>query len=221
MWVVWLAAAMVGSALTLASFVKVLHAVFLRKASAGLDPAGIREVSACMWAPVATLAAACVVFGVAAHRIPLRFLIAPAVPGRMELFGIWQPGPATAALATAFLLGLLACLCAMRRKARECETYIGGEVLASTHISGVTVGTERDVEVTGVDFYRTIQELPALSFFYRLAEKKVFDAYDAGSRAVFYFVEALRSVHTGVLPMYLTWVIAGLLILIYALAKTG
>jgi formate hydrogenlyase subunit 3/multisubunit Na+/H+ antiporter MnhD subunit len=210
-WVVWLVAAMLGSALTLASFAKVLHAVFLCKPTAGVERANVREASPAMGLPMLLLAAVCVAFGVASYRLPLRFLVAPAVPESLEFSGVWWGGTATLALGAAVLLGLVVYLLTSVRKARACETYAGGEVLAATHLAGVTGGPERHVEVTGVDFYRTVQELPGLGALYRLAERKVFDLYDVGSGILFYFVEALRRAHTGVLPLYLTWVLAGLL----------
>ena len=44
MWIIWLVAAMLGSALTLAAFVKMLHATFLCKPAPELAERSVREV---------------------------------------------------------------------------------------------------------------------------------------------------------------------------------
>jgi len=217
MWIVWLVTAMLGSALTLASFAKLLHAVYLCKRSPELEGKDIREVSPLMWIPMGLLALTCIVFGIAAYRLPLKHLIAPAVgvDVREMLVGTWWAGPATVMLVVAFAAGLLIyVLCKVHAGGRrECRTYIGGELMDDTYISGAPSGPA-DVEVTGVDFYRTIQDLWPFRPIYKAAEKKLFDIYDVGKGFLFYLIELLRKAHTGLLPMYLTWVVAGLLILL-------
>lgn len=209
MWIIWLVAAMLGSALTLASFVKVLHAVFLCKRSPELEKKKIREVGFSMWAPAVLLALVCILFGVAVYSLPIKHFIGPAVakfnPG--SLLGIWYAGPATIMLVSAFVLGLIIYLITTARKPRECETYIGGEVLKT------------DVQVTAVDSYRTVQNMDLLRPVYDAAQAKMLDTYDVGQRVVFYFVKALRAAHTGILSTYLTWVLAGLMVLIFVLRK--
>lgn len=219
LWTIWLTAAMIGSAMTLASFVKLLHATFLCKPSAKLRDAEIHEVGFAMWLPMLVLAFICVVFGVAAYRLPLELFIAPVAKIEIStaLVGTWFAGPATLMLAVAFLSGLLVywlTRASALSPVRECETYVGGESLEDTYISdGGSAELESSVEVTGVDFYRTVQNLWPLGAIYRAAGRKFFDLYDVGTKVLFYFVEALRKAHTGQLPMYLTWVLAGLLAL--------
>ena len=221
LWIVWLVAAMLGSALTLASFVKVLHATFLSKPSPELEKKEIREVEPSMWLPGALLAALCILFGVVAYGLPLKYFIGPAVAGLdlAKLPGVWYAGPATLALVAAFVLGLILYFLSTVRNLRETETYIGGELIDKTYIKGVGPDEARHVEVTGVDFYRTVQDMMPFKSIYKAAQKKYFDIYDVGTRVLFYFVEILRGAHVGRLPMYLTWVLAGLLALIFVLGK--
>ena len=221
LWIVWLAAAILGSALTLASFAKILHATFLCKPSPELEKKEIREVGPSMWLPVTVLAALCILFGVLAYRLPIKYFIGPAVAGLdlAKLPGIWYAAPATLALVAAFVLGLILYFLSTVRTLRETETYIGGELMDETYIKGLSPDEARHVEVTGVDFYRTVQELMPLKSIYKAAQGKWFDLYDVGTRTLFYFVEALRSAHAGRLPLYLTWVLAGLLALIFVLGK--
>ena len=82
-------------------------------------------------------------------------------------------------------------------------------------------GSVENVEVTGVDFYKTVETLAPMQAIYGAARKKLFDIYDVGGKATFFFVEILRRAHGGLLPMYLTWVLAGLLILLWMLFSGG
>ena len=66
LWIIWLLAAMFGSALTLASFIKLMHSVYLGQGS-GERPQ-VKEVPWMMWLPSITLAALCVIFGVFAMQ---------------------------------------------------------------------------------------------------------------------------------------------------------
>ncbi len=209
LWVIWLVAAMLGSALTLASFVKILHAVFLRKPSPEVAAKKISEVGITMWLPMVSLAVLCLIFGIFALRLPLKHFILPAVGDTVSFVGVWWSGPATVMLVVGVILGFVIYFLTTVRKARECETYIGGEILDTVYISDEPVGKERNIDITGVDFYRNIQKIKPLNQIYKLAEKKVFDIYVVGTGFVFYFVEILRKAHNGVLPVYLTYYIAG------------
>jgi len=219
-WVVWLAIAMLGSALTLASFVKVLHATFLCKPSVEIQKMKIRENHISMLIPLVVLAVLCVVFGVFAFQIPLGQMIFPVV--QVDVPGVWWAGPATLLLVLAFIVGLILYLLTMRGgKLRRVRTYIGGEKIQDVYISGDKQGEQRHVEVTGVDFYNTIEQLPGLQRFYALTRKRVFDIYDFLRRGSNYFIQMLRSLHTGILPVYLRWFVAGLLLVVWVVTETG
>jgi len=219
-WIVWLAVAMLGSALTLASFVKVLHATFLCKPSVEIRKMTIRENHASMLIPLVVLAVLCVLFGVFAFQLPLGLLIFPLV--QVDVPGVWWAGPATLLLLIAFTVGLVVYLLTMRGgKLRRTSTYIGGEKMQDVYISGDEQGAQRHVEVTGVDFYNSIEQLPGLQRFYTLTRKRVFDIYDFLRRASSYVTGMLRSLHTGILPSYLRWFVAGLLLVVWVVTETG
>ncbi len=217
-WPIWLVAAMFGSALTLASFAKVLHAVFLRKPTSADVAAKAVEVRPTMWAPPLFLAGLCVLFGVLWYGVPFRNIIEPAVGAPVRFSGIWLGGTATVLLVLAFAVGAVAYALSSARRPRACRTYIGGEDLAEADIPGEVSGADgRDVEVSGADFYRTVEDMTPFKAFYESARAKLFDVYDVGTNVLFYFVEALRAAHTGRLLSYLTWFLAGFLLIAWLL----
>ncbi len=202
LWIIWLVAAMFGSALTLASFMKLIHSVFLGSSSTTTpSPEPKRkEVSFAMWFPMAVLAGLCVIFGVFAYKVPLKNLILPAVPG-VSFLGFWSPGLATLLIIIGIVLGVIIYWLGRIKGLRTDTAYVGGEIIP------------QDSRVTGVDFYDTIRDLATLKGIYRKSEKKLFDIYDQGTRFVFFFIRGLRKIHSGVLSTYLFWSLFGMLIL--------
>ena len=223
-WIVWLAVAMLGSALTLASFVKVLHATFLCKPSpeiqATAGSVGISENKRSMLLPMVVLAALCVIFGVFAFQVPLGLLIFPVV--EVDVPGVWWAGLATMLIVGSIVVGLLVYWLTMRGgKLRRVRTYIGGELLQDVYVSGEETGPGRHIEVTGVDFYNTIEQLPVLQRLYTLARAKAFDLYDLFQKGVDYVIQILRSLHTGILPTYLRWFVVGLVVVVWVVTQSG
>ncbi|MFQ5836216.1 MAG: proton-conducting transporter membrane subunit, partial [bacterium] len=82
LWILWLLAAMFGSALTLASFMKLIHATFLGTSS-NSSPEDVssspKEVGLSMSIPMVILASSCVIFGIFAYHLPLRLFILASV----------------------------------------------------------------------------------------------------------------------------------------------
>jgi len=209
LWIVWLVAAMFGSALTLASFMKLIHAVFLGQPSSESGVAGkvLRDVGPSMWIPQGFLALLCVIFGVFAYQIPLKIFILPSLGGEVEFSGVWNAGLATVLIVIGIIIGMIIYFLGKATKTRETESFIGGEFLEK----------HPDMRVSGTEFYNTIQEIGILKTIYGLAEKKVFDFYNVGRRIAFVFVRILRYIHNGVLPTYMAWCLLGMIILFYAL----
>jgi NADH:ubiquinone oxidoreductase subunit 5 (subunit L)/multisubunit Na+/H+ antiporter MnhA subunit len=219
-WILWLVTAMFGSALTLAGMVKVLHATFLCKPAPDIARRSVREAPLSMLLPMAVLAAACIVFGVFAYAIPLELLIFPAV--RAEVPGVWWAGPATVLVLAAIGLGALVYAATMTGgRLRRSETYIGGERLDEVYIRDTKPGPARHVEVTGADFYNAVERLPGARQLFALGRRKLFDIYEVGAASAAYLAAVLRGIHTGALPLYLTWILAGLLVVIYAMTTIG
>jgi formate hydrogenlyase subunit 3/multisubunit Na+/H+ antiporter MnhD subunit len=203
---VFLVAAMFGSALTLASFVKALYAVFLGPPSR-LTRGTAREAPVLMAVPPVLLASLCVLFGVW-YRFPLDAFIVPAVGATVGIFGVWDASLAAVLIAVALLAGAMVYLFGrMWRKARVADPFVGGE----------RVPVER-LRVSATRFYDTIRDLKLLRPLYRGQERGSFDPYVLLGKAGAGITWVLRRIHNGILPWYLAWSLLGILVLIAVLA---
>ena len=169
LWVFCLAAAMFGSGLTLASFIKLIHAIFLGQKADGKENSKKDEVSWQMWVPVVALAILCIAFGVFAYQIPLRFFIKPALGAGFEFIGKWQSLKATLFLFAGLLIGLVIYLLGNFKSVRVSDPYIGGEPL------------EKDMRLSGTEFYNTVKEYGVFGAFF-LGLKIMFRERDAFRR---------------------------------------
>lgn len=209
LWPIWLIAAIFGSALTLASFMKLIHTTFLGQKSKDISQKkDIKEVGFSMWLPMSSLAILCLVFGVFAYRIPLKNFIAPALSNKMIYYpGLWTPTVATALILVGIVVGLLIYFFSNIKSAREDEPFVGG-----TSVS-------KDMRISGIEFYHTIKDIPIIGFLYKKSEKGLFDLYEQGKNAVFFFAGRLQRLHNGILPTYMAWCLLGMAILFYFLLR--
>jgi NADH-quinone oxidoreductase subunit L len=213
---VFMIAAMLGSTLTLMSFLKITFATFM-----GGTKEAFRETREAPWTmtvPMLVIAAGCILFGVY-NQLPIRLFIEPVITAANGPFAeehvelahhAWQVTWVTI-LAMGFLV--LAVLAFFLGKART------------------------RAAVSAVDY---IHHAPVLRSFYDWSEKRYFDIYEQGvrfltwlARIVFRFLErgvdwliegaaglavlvgqGLRRAHTGLLAMYLSWLVTGLLFLL-------
>lgn len=208
LWIIWLAAAMFGSALTLASFMKLIHAVFLGQQSEEVSEKEIKEVSWIMWIPMAILAFLCLATGIFAGLLVLEPFIIPVI-GQLRYLGFWDPVLATLLILVGLFAGGIIYLLGRPGAVRESDTYVGGEILEKGH------------EVSGADFYKTVQDMGFIKTCYGLAEKKMFDVYEVGKKLVFGISRIFQVLHTGVLPFYLIWCLIGMAALLFVFFGGG
>lgn len=160
----YLVCAMLGSVLTLASFLKLLHAVFLGRRPAHL--AKVRDVPITMWLPTVLLALACVAFGVFYRQIPLNGLVLPALPFHGSgLAGIWQPEVATSLLLAGLGLGAVIYLLGTAGRPVSGRTFVGGESIAD----------EEESRVPGTAFYSPVKKLPVVGELLDFGGRGAFD----------------------------------------------
>lgn len=237
-WPLFLIVAMFGSALTLASFVKVLHSVFLgQKPKESAKP---KEVEFSMKVPMVILAFLCVFFGIFA-QIPLKYFIGPVLGARfsgfgeaIHLSGVWSPTLATLLLVFSLLCGVVLYRFGNIKSVKEGDIFVGGEPIDSD-----------EVRVSGTHFYDTIESTGFLPILYAKGRSGRFDIYERGrsvmrvlslvlyrgvDRTIERFYEGiriislessqlLRKAHTGILTTYFIWFIVGLAVLMLILVK--
>lgn len=203
-WIIWLLAAMFGSALTLASFIKIIHAAFLGQGSEETEKA--KEVSWQMWLPMTVLAALCLLFGLFAYGLPLDYLVLPAVSG-LNYDGFWNPLLATCLILVALIFGFL--FYYLKNQGERPVTkaiYVGGEIFE-----------EKAMKVSGIDFYNSVKEMGPLPGWYRMAEKRNFDLYEITKNFSLKISQFLSWMHNGLLHTYLAWLFLGMIILLLIL----
>jgi hypothetical protein len=90
------------------------------------------------------------------------------------------------------------------KNTRSVSTWICGEVQDND-----------DIIIPGTHFYKTVSSMGGLKQLYQQQDKGHFDAYDQSAKCGF----GLRWLHCGILPVYLTWVTLGLLVILFLICK--
>jgi multicomponent Na+:H+ antiporter subunit A len=202
----WLLACIIiavfGSALTLASFMKFLHAAFL-----GRQPdiyKDVKEAPVNQWLATGTLSTLCIVFGILAVALPLKYFIYPTVEASgmqiPEFLGLYNPIIIIILFIVAFFIGLL--IYGLTAKVRYDDVYVGG-----------MPGLEK-FHIAGTEFYNEVRNFTLLKSIYNFAEKKYFDLYEVGKEFTFSFSRYLQKAHPGQLQLYVLYIVIGLLIMI-------
>jgi formate hydrogenlyase subunit 3/multisubunit Na+/H+ antiporter MnhD subunit len=199
LWVIWLALAVLGSALTLASFIKFIGGVFLSRRKPAFEK--IREVPVLMWLPLIILALFCIVFGIIATNVIVPKLFMP-VSGEFQFTGFWNSSFVSLLVLISIVLGIVIYLATSLKKFRTEDSFIGGEKI------------QDQTSFPTPEFYKTITEIGFFSWMYKKAEKKWFDIYDISKNFILWVSHQLSEAHTGVLPAYVIWVFAGLIIML-------
>jgi len=199
LWILWLGLAVLGSALTLASFIKFIGGIFLSRRKPEFEQ--VREVPAAMWIPLAILALFCIGFGVFATGYVVPKLFMP-VTGEFQFMGFWNSSFVSLLVLISLVLGLIIYLALNLKKFRREDSFIGGEKF------------QAQTSYATPEFYKTISEFGFFAWIYRKAEEKWFDIYDLSKKFVLWVSHLLSEAHGGVLPGYIIWVFAGLIIML-------
>lgn len=199
LWVLWLGLAVLGSALTLASFIKFIGGIFLSRSLPEFDK--VKEVPVLMWLPLAILTLFCIGFGIFATPYVVPKLFMP-VTGEFQFTGFWNSSMVSLLVILSLLAGILIYFALNIKKFRREDSFIGGEIFH---------------EKTGYatpEFYKTITEFRFFSWIYKKAEEKWFDIYDLSKKFVLWVSHLFSEAHTGVLSGYIIWACAGLIIML-------
>jgi multicomponent Na+:H+ antiporter subunit A len=154
-----------------------------------------------MYLPMVILALLCVVFGVAATNLIVPKLFMP-VSGKFQFTGFWDSTFVSFLVIISFVLGILIYLASGIKKFRIDDSFIGGEK------------TQDQSSYPAPEYYKTIGEFGFFSWMYKKAEEKWFDIYDLAKQFVLWVSHQFSEAHTGVLPGYILWVFAGLIIML-------
>jgi formate hydrogenlyase subunit 3/multisubunit Na+/H+ antiporter MnhD subunit len=191
--------AIFGSALTLASFMKFIHSIFLSRRPEKL--AHIHEAPFNQWLATVILSLLCIGFGIFAKELPLKHFILPVMnQSGLNLLGSYNPLLLLGLFGLALIIGLM--IYWLTRKVRFDEIYLGG-MEALEHF-----------RVTGTNFYNEIRNMKPLKGIYNSAEKKHLDIYDLSRRFSLAIAKIFSEVHNGQLLFYNLWLVLGLLILL-------
>ncbi len=201
-WIIWLACAMFGSALTVASFMKLLHSVFMGRPAK--DFSFVKESGINILIPIAILALLCCVFGIFAFSVPLAVFIIPSIGKTIAYWGIWNPALATVLIALGIILGALVYFLLKPGVFRTVGAFVGGE------------DVEKLDRVSGAEFYDTIKDIKPLAVLYKNEEAGTLDIYTLGGRAVCFFTGRLQRLHNGILSTYLVWCLIGMMVMFLA-----
>jgi formate hydrogenlyase subunit 3/multisubunit Na+/H+ antiporter MnhD subunit len=163
----FLLAAMFGSALTLASFMKLMHSIFW-----GERPLTLKRVSEAgfpLVLPGVVLSFFVLLFGVF-YTWVLKNLIQPILaPAGLEIIipGIWQSSLAVILLLLSLLVGWTFYLASRGRKLTRADIFVGGE---DPNNAGF--------RVPGTQFYSPIKTMPGLEKIFHLGEEGSFDLFN-------------------------------------------
>jgi len=199
LWVIWLGLAVLGSALTLASFIKFIGGIFLSRRKPALE--NVKEVPVLMWLPMAILALFCIGFGVFATNYVVPKLFMP-VTGEFQFMGFWNSSLVSLLVIISLTLGIILYLALNLKKFRSEDSFIGGERF------------QEQTSYATPEFYKTLGEFRFFSWVYQKAEEKWFDIYDLSKKFVFWLSHLFSEAHTGVLSGYIIWACAGLIIML-------
>ncbi len=216
--------AIFGSVLTLASFIKLIHSVYM-----GSTPDNLRNVKAPGFGltfPPLLLSIICIIFGLAPGLPVSRIaqVTGLTISGTVNTFWIsfkgslWQPMIAFGFIVLGVIITYIYYASGKALKARRDRSFIGG--IKPGTIAGYHKFTNEAIRVPGTGFYENIKELPVLKTILPDAEKGAFDPYSYINKiGYFILVKPLKLLHNGILSAYLSWAILGLVIILIVLVK--
>lgn len=197
---IFLLVAMFGSALTLASFMKLLYSMFW-----GDKPAELGEVKESPWTittPIFILGLLAIGFGVF-YQWPVTTLLTPIldIGTQVSVIGLWDSSLATILLFASLLVGLVIYWAGRPRRSLEADVFLGGETL-----------DPEVYRVPGTHFYGPVKNMDGLRQAYTMADRGDFDLYMQGahltkraSNWVYQYIDqALADFYQEVIPALLS-----------------
>lgn len=222
-----LVAAVFGSALTVASFVKIIYAAFLSPKPPGKAGAPPVKESFLMAAPMVVLALACVALGLypqpvvhtalmpiveSVHPTAERVVDTAGMSLQVGKSGLWYPSAALGLIVIGLVLGLaVPAMFALKRKVRIVRPFYSGEIL------------DRDdrFRMPGTAFYETVKSMRGVGPLLEQGARGSMDVYHMAGRYGQSLIDLLRAQHTGLICLYAAWCFVGLAATVVYLLITG
>ena len=145
-----------------------------------------------------SLASFCIFFGVFATSFIVPEFFMP-VSGEFQFNGFWNSSFVSLLVLISIILGIILYLALNIKKFRTEDSFIGGEKI------------QDQTGYSTPEFYKTIGEFRLFSWIYKKAEERWFDIYSLSKQSVLWVSHELSEAHTGVLPGYIIWILAGLI----------
>ncbi len=202
LWIVWLGLTVLGSALTLASFIKFIGGIFLGRRKPEFN--NVREVNWAMWLPVVILALLCIAFGVFATNLIVPNLFMP-VTGEFRFSGFWNSTAVSLLILVSIVAGVLIYLAGKINNFRTSDSFIGGEKF------------QDETSFATTEYYKSFMEFRWLMYMYNKAEQRCFDLYDIKKKWTLWLSNVFSNAHTGLLTDYTLWALAGVIIMMLIL----
>ncbi|MFO8055214.1 MAG: proton-conducting transporter membrane subunit, partial [Bacteroidales bacterium] len=199
LWIIWLALAVFGSALTLASFIKFISGIFLGRKKEIY--ATIKEVSPLQWIPLLILALICIWFGAFSTKYIVNKLFMP-LTGEFSFIGIWDSTMLMWLVMASIIAGILIYWIGNFANMRTASSFVGGEKAEEKH----------GFPVTG--FYQTLTKAPVFARIYKWAAQKRFDIYELSKDFVLWTNKGFSRMHSGILTRYAFWLYGGFVIIL-------
>ncbi len=216
-WIFYLAA-VGGSFLTAASFLKLGHAAFFGK----LDPKynSVKEVSFSMYFPMVFIAVVCIVFGLY-NSFPVQYLIVPVFGGAVDLSHYHLSGmPSNIWLVVGTVVVLLAAYLNHRYGVKKTGSGLGA--VDHIHYAPVLHGIYDNADQKKFDPYeygmKFVNSFSRVSFSVDRAVDWIYNVFAV--RSANFLSSNIRKAHNGNYSVYILWSLAGMVILIYWLIKT-
>ncbi|MBO8167273.1 MAG: NADH dehydrogenase [Kosmotoga sp.] len=197
--------ALFGSALTLASFMKLNFSIFLGKATEKTKDA--REASLPKLIALLINASLCLFIGIGWKFFPLPLIENSLGKNLENSVGFLSTTQLLGVVTLSLVFGALIYL--MFRKVRVDDAFVGGQ---------------KDTvkfRISGTGFFNDIRNMKPLKVIYNGAEKGCFDIYTHLKTGLKAMVTPLKLLHTGELSFYSVWVMLGFIVLLSIFLRGG
>ncbi|MEO0075208.1 MAG: proton-conducting transporter membrane subunit [candidate division WOR-3 bacterium] len=211
--VIFIIAAMFGSVLTLAYFLKMIYAVFLAPRAKNTAAIAIKEPSWSAILPMLVLSILAIGFGVYA-KFPLSLISKLSFQTyydfTAELYPVVNAKWAVVLIISAIIIGLIIYFMMKSKRVKESAVFIGGEAVSPDK----TAVSQQEASYSGADFYESVKDMKIVADAYRVADKKVFDIFEQGKNLIGQIVKVGKKIHSGLLQTYLGWLFLGVIAII-------